>query len=79
MIYVMKDQKSFVSYKPYTSIFYSKNYKELFTKYRGTCLFVKDKLLKEQKQLQEKTGYIKDFDLEKYESFVIAYIPKRKE
>ncbi|CAD8106126.1 unnamed protein product [Paramecium primaurelia] len=79
MIYVMKDQRTHVSYKPYTSIFYSKNYKELYTKYRGTCLFVKDKLIKEQKQLQEQTGYHKNFDMEMYESFVIAWIPKRKE
>ncbi|CAD8096535.1 unnamed protein product [Paramecium primaurelia] len=79
MIYVMKDQRTLTSYKPYTSIFYSKNYKELYSKYRGTCLFVKEKLIKEQKQLQEQTGYLKDFEFEKYESFVIAWIPKRKE
>ncbi|CAD8186975.1 unnamed protein product [Paramecium octaurelia] len=79
MIYVMKDRRTHISYKPYTSIFYSKNYKELYTKYRGTCLFVKDKLIKEQRQLQEQTGYLKDFDLEQYESFVVAWIPKRKE
>ncbi|CAD8187728.1 unnamed protein product [Paramecium octaurelia] len=79
MIYVMKDQRTIHSYKPYTSIFYSKNYKDLYSKYRGTCLFVKDKLIKEQKQLQDQTGYLKDFDLENYESFVIAWVPKKKE
>ncbi|CAK56568.1 unnamed protein product (macronuclear) [Paramecium tetraurelia] len=79
MIYVMKDQRTIYSYKPYTSIFYSKNYKDLYSKYRGTCLFVKDKLIKEQKQLQDQTGYQKDFDFEKYESFVIAWVPKKKE